>query len=174
VGQLPSVLTASLLFPSTSFPTAGTIPSVGSYSCASRGNSLFGDVLPTDGTCKFIHYIYAQAITGGCGGGNYCPVSSVTRSQMAVFLSVGMAGSGAAVPASGTVPSVGSYDCISGGNSLFGDVLPTDGTCKFIHYIYAHGVTAGCGGGNYCPVSSVTRGQMAVFLVTAFKLPFLF
>ena len=86
MGQLPSVLTASLLFPSTSFPTAGTVSGVGSYNCTSGGNSLFGDVLPTDGTCKFIHYIYAHGVTAGCGGGNYCPVSSVTRGHMAVFL----------------------------------------------------------------------------------------
>ncbi len=26
------------------------------------------------------------------------------------------------------------------------------------------GITAGCGGGNYCPTNTVTRGQMAVFL----------
>ena len=93
---------------------------------------------------------------------------------MAVFLSVGMAGSGVAVPSSGTIPGVGSYNCTPGGNSLFGDVQPTDGTCKYSHYIYAKGVTAGCGGGNYCPSSNVTRGQMAVFLVKAFNLPFLY
>jgi hypothetical protein len=31
-------------------------------------------------------------------------------------------------------------------------------------------VTAGCGGGNYCPGNPVTRGQMAVFLTTTFGL----
>ena len=33
------------------------------------------------------------------------------------------------------------------------------------------GITAGCGGGNYCPNSPNTRGQMAVFLVRTFDLP---
>lgn len=28
----------------------------------------------------------AESITGGCGNGNYCPNSTVTRAQMAVFL----------------------------------------------------------------------------------------
>jgi hypothetical protein len=76
------------------------------------------------------------------------------------------------VPASGTVPNVGTYDCSPGGNSLFGDVPPTDAGCRFIHYLYANGVTAG--GGNYCSASNVNRWQMAVFLVTAFKIAFLY
>ena len=92
---------------------------------------------------------------------------------MAVFLATGMVGTFGTVPTSGTVPGVGSYNCTSGGNSLFGDVLPTDGGCRFIHYIYANGVTAGCGGGNYCPASFATRWQMAIFLVRAFHMPFL-
>ena len=33
------------------------------------------------------------------------------------------------------------------------------------------GVTAGCGGGNYCPQSMVTRAQMSVFLSVMFNLP---
>jgi hypothetical protein len=37
--------------------------------------------------------------------------------------------------------------------------------------LFAEGVTAGCGGGNYCPEDPNTRGQMAVFLTKAFHLP---
>ena len=171
--QMAVFLATAMVGPTGTVPMNGTVPSVGSYDCTSGGNSLFNDVPPTDGGCKFIHYIYAQGLTGGCGGGNYCPAGNVTRWQMAVFLATAMAGSGAAVPVSGTVSGVGSYNCTSGGNSLFGDVSPTDPGCRFIHYIYAGGVTAGCGGGNYCPASVVTRWQMAVFLVTAFHIPFL-
>jgi serine protease AprX len=131
----------------------------------------FTDVPVSDGAYPFVENIFHNGITAGCGGGNYCPASNVTRWQMAVFLAIAMAGSSAAVPSSGTVPSVGSYNCTLGGNSLFGDVPPTDGGCRFIHYIYANGVTAGCGAGNYCPASNVTRWQMAPFLVTAFHIP---
>ena len=28
----------------------------------------------------------AESITGGCGGGNYCPLNPNTRGQMAVFI----------------------------------------------------------------------------------------
>ena len=172
--QMAVFLATSLLGPGVPVPVSGTVPGVGSYDCTGGGTSLFGDVAPTSGTCPFIHYIYSQGITTGCGGGNYCPASNVSRWQVAVFLATAMVGPSGTVPTSGTVPSVGTYNCTGGGNSLFSDVLPTDGGCRFIHYIYANGVTAGCGGGKYCPAGNVTRWQIAPFLVTAFKMPLLY
>jgi hypothetical protein len=54
--------------------------------------------------------------------------------------------------------------------ATFGDV-PTDHPYfRFIEALVASGITAGCGGGNYCPNSAITRGQMAVFLSTALGL----
>ncbi len=35
---------------------------------------------------KWIEELAREGITGGCGGGNYCPDAPVTRAQMAVFL----------------------------------------------------------------------------------------
>lgn len=49
----------------------------------------------------------------------------------------------------------------------FGDVPASDGAFAFIEALVASGVTAGCGGGNYCPDSPITRRQMAVFLSKA-------
>ena len=34
----------------------------------------------------WIERLYAEGVTGGCGGGNYCPSNPVPRGQMAVFL----------------------------------------------------------------------------------------
>jgi hypothetical protein len=34
----------------------------------------------------WIEQLYTEGITGGCGGGNYCPDQPVTRAQMAIFL----------------------------------------------------------------------------------------
>jgi hypothetical protein len=34
-------------------------------------------------------------------------------------------------------------------------------------------VTAGCGGGNFCPTANITNGQMAVFLAKGFNIPVL-
>ncbi|MBI5296141.1 MAG: hypothetical protein HY869_11755, partial [Chloroflexi bacterium] len=34
----------------------------------------------------WIEQLAAEGITGGCGGGKYCPKQVVNRAQMAVFL----------------------------------------------------------------------------------------
>jgi hypothetical protein len=36
-----------------------------------------------------------------------------------------------------------------------------------IERLSARGITLGCGGGNYCPNETVTRGQMAAFIIKA-------
>jgi hypothetical protein len=55
-------------------------------------------------------------------------------------------------------------------NSDFLDVPTSDPRFQFIEAIYNAGVTAGCGGGNYCPDAPLTRGQMAVFIAKALGL----
>lgn len=56
------------------------------------------------------------------------------------------------------------------GNGMFWDddnsVLEAD-----IEKLAAAGITSGCGNGMFCPNESVTRGQMAAFLVRALDLP---
>jgi hypothetical protein len=47
----------------------------------------FNDVPTNHPFFRFVEALSASGITGGCGGGNYCPDSPVTRGQMAVFLS---------------------------------------------------------------------------------------
>jgi hypothetical protein len=54
----------------------------------------------------------------------------------------------------------------------FGDVPTTHPFFRFVEALAASGITGGCGGGNYCPDSALTRGQMAVFLATALGLHF--
>ncbi len=46
----------------------------------------FADVPAFNPFCRFIEHLAADAITGGCGGTDFCPNSPVTRAQMAVFL----------------------------------------------------------------------------------------
>ena len=55
--------------------------------------------------------------------------------------------------------------------SIFADVLSSYWAVSWIERLYNTGITTGCGGGNYCPEDSVTRAQMAVFLVRTFNLP---
>ena len=129
-----------------------------SYLPPACGATMFTDVpCPTGGFVDWINQLATEGITGGCGGGNYCPGNSVTRGQMAVFLLKGEHGGAYAPPAcSGTV---------------FADVpCPSAQFVNFINELNAEGITGGCGGGNYCPGSPVNRGQMAVFLVKTFGL----
>jgi S-layer homology domain len=49
--------------------------------------ATFGDVPTNHPFFQFIEALAASGITGGCGGGNFCPDNPVTRGQMAVFLS---------------------------------------------------------------------------------------
>src|SRR3954462_8583481 len=51
------------------------------------GSATFNDVPPSHPFFQYIEALSASGITGGCGGGNYCPDAPLTRGQMAVFLS---------------------------------------------------------------------------------------
>jgi hypothetical protein len=56
------------------------------------------------------------------------------------------------------------------GTATFGDVPTSHIFFQYVEALVASGITAGCGGGNYCPDSPLTRGQMAVFLSKALGL----
>jgi exo-beta-1,3-glucanase (GH17 family) len=118
----------------------------------------FGDVSPNYWAAAWIKQLAAEGITGGCGSGNYCPESPVTRAQMAIFLLRSKHGSSYSPPA-------------VGGSTGFTDVAPTYWAAAWIKQLVAEGITAGCGTGTYCPELPVTRAQMAVFLVRTFNLP---
>jgi hypothetical protein len=48
---------------------------------------VFNDVAcPGNPFADWIEQLFEEAITGGCGGNNYCPNNPNTRGQMAVFL----------------------------------------------------------------------------------------
>jgi hypothetical protein len=49
----------------------------------------------------------------------------------------------------------------------FLDVPPSNTFHDYVDTVARNGVTAGCGGGNYCPTLQVTRSQMAAFLLKA-------
>ena len=52
----------------------------------------------------------------------------------------------------------------------FLDVPASDPGFQFIEALSASGVTAGCGGGNFCPDSTLTRRQIAIFLAKSLGL----
>ncbi len=124
-----------------------------------NATGVFADVPTTHWAAKYIEQLAADGITGGCSATpkNYCPSSPVTRDQMAVFLLK-------AKYSSSYVPPTGS--------GVFADVSTNYWAGSYIEQLSAEGITAGCSVSpkNYCPVSSVTRDAMAVFLVTTFWL----
>jgi hypothetical protein len=119
--------------------------------------TIFADVPSSYWAAAWIEQLAREGITGGCSAGIYCPENPVTRAQMAVFLLRSKHGAGyAPPPASGT---------------MFADVPSSYWAAAWIEQLAHEGITGGCGGMNYCPESSVTRAQMAVFLVRTFNLP---
>lgn len=116
----------------------------------------------TDAPCSYafapwINELVERNVTAGCGGGNYCPTSAVTRGQMAVFLLRTLEGAG--------------YDPPPCATAQFVDVPCSDAFASWINELSARGITAGCGGGNFCPTSPVRRDHMAAFLVRTFFTP---
>ena len=66
------------------------------------------------------------------------------------------------------ISTPGSFPPVAPG--VFGDVPATHWAAAWIEELARAGVTAGCGAGQYCPESPVSRAQMAIFLVRAFGL----
>lgn len=122
--------------------------------------TVFADVPLSNTFAPWIEQLHAESVTGGCATNplRYCPTSPVTRDQMAVLLLTTKHGSAYVPP-----PATG----------IFSDVPASSGFARWIEELYTEGITGGCGTAplRYCPGSSATRGQMAVFLVTAFSLP---
>ena len=57
-----------------------------SYTPPACVTASFGDVPCDSPFAPWIYDLVARSITGGCGGGLYCPVDAATRGQMAVFV----------------------------------------------------------------------------------------
>ncbi len=128
-----------------------------SYVPPAATGTAFADVSADHWAAAWIEQLVVEGITAGCGDGNYCPEAEVTRAQMAVFLLRSKYG--------------GSYTPPAATGTAFTDVPADYWAAAWIEQLVAEGITAGCGDGNYCPESAVTRAQMAVFLVRTFNLP---
>ncbi len=115
----------------------------------------FNDVPVSSGFCRWIEELARRGVVSGCGGGNYCPGSPVTREQMAIFVLLTLD------------PTLSPPACTT---PVFGDVPASSPFCRWIEELARRGVVSGCGGGNYCPASPVTREQMGVFLSATFGL----
>ena len=100
----------------------------------------FTDVPTASPFYRFIETLLHHGVTGGCSPTQYCPASSTTREQMAVFVLVAKEGTGYVPPAC-TTP-------------MFADVPASSPFCRWIEELARRAVVSGCGGGNYCPTNA--------------------
>jgi FtsP/CotA-like multicopper oxidase with cupredoxin domain len=120
--------------------------------------NVFNDVNATtvgDAFCRYIEKAGQLNITYGCGGGNFCPDDLVTRAQMMVFILTALNQPPAAT-CTGT---------------KFNDVNAAtvgDAFCRYIEQAATLGITWGCGGGNFCPNTTMSRATSSVFISNAF------
>jgi IPT/TIG domain/S-layer homology domain len=112
----------------------------------------FSDMPDTTLFHDFVVRLVTNGVATGVGGGNYGAQSPTLREQMAVFLLKGRHGACYAPP-----PCSG----------VFADVPCSNPFAPWIEALAQEGITAGCGGGNFCPTQPVLREQMAVFLLKA-------
>ena len=105
--------------------------------------SRFADVGSDEWWAPYVERLAVLGVTTGCATGpaRYCPHDSVTRAQMATFLTRAFD--------LGAAPSFGFVDTEGNTHAASIDALA------------AAGVTAGCAAGpaRYCPADSVTRGS---------------
>ena len=122
------------------------------------GPGGFSDVDEGSVHASAVRVLAAVGVFGGteCGEGLFCPDEPLRRSVMAVWLVRMLDGAD-------TTPVV---------SGVFSDVDYAEGYAPFADRLSELGVTRGCATGplRYCPDRSVTRGQMAAFLVRAFGL----
>jgi len=100
----------------------------------------------------------SAGIVGGFLDGTYRPAVTVTRDQMAVFVSRALAGGEDLVP---TGPAT----------ATFPDVPTDHWAYKHVEYAVTQNVVQGYDNGTYRPTVVIDRGQMAVFIARAMVAP---
>lgn len=115
---------------------------------------IFADVPPPAYYFDYAGIMHQTGITAGCSQQplDYCPNSTTTRGEMAVFLIVAIEGAHSFTYT--TTP-------------YFVDVPPGNPYFKFVQKLRDLGITSGCTATKYCPDDSVTRAEMAVFIISS-------
>jgi hypothetical protein len=125
------------------------------YLPAACSTPTFDDVPVASPFCRWIGELFRRGVVGGCGGTSYCPGAPVTRDEMAVIVLRTLD------------PLLNPPACAA---PVFADVPASSPFCRWIEELARRGIVSGCGGGNYCPGTAVTREQMGVFLGLTFGL----
>jgi hypothetical protein len=137
------------------------IPRTGSLTIARLGIQIlqpastpvfsFDDVAANHPFADYVYLFKSNNVADFCNNNplNYCPEELTTRSQMALFLVRALFGDNFTYPA----------------NPYFTDVPATHPQFAYIQKLREQGYTNGCNATEYCPNDTVTRGQMAAFII---------
>ena len=130
-----------------------TVRVVDDQAPAAVTSTRFADVEASHPHAPYIERFAELGITAGCGDGSrFCPQDTVTRAQMAIFLSR-------------------AFSLAEGPDPGFADVAADAWYAPSVASLAASGITAGCGDGSrFCPQNTVLRAHMAVFLARALGL----
>ena len=114
---------------------------------AAVSESRFDDVDAGGFHAPFVERLAELGVTGGCGDGSgFCPDQTVSRAQMAVFLTR-------------------AYGLPAGADPGFSDVAGDAWYAAAVSSLAASGITGGCGDGSgFCPEQNTSRAQMATFI----------
>jgi len=151
-GTGPGTITISAAPHQGTAPRTGTITVAGATFTVLQG-ARYTDVPGSHPFHDFIGRLSARGVTLGCGGGDFCPDADVTREQMAIFVERAM----------------GVFSPPAPGAQTFADVPASRMSFPFVEDFAQRGITLGCSSAPslFCPTRSVTREQMAIFVMRA-------
>ncbi len=116
----------------------------------------FTDVPPSDQFFSYIQKLRDLGITLGCAPTMFCPGNGVTRGEAAVLL------------IRGKMSAVFGDNFSFPTTQIFTDVPPNSQQYPFVQKLSELGITSGCAPGLFCVNNTLTRQEMAVFIVRTF------
>jgi hypothetical protein len=119
----------------------------------------FTDVPASHLFYRFVEALVHHDVTGGCTPATYCPVSSISRDEVAVFVLVAKEGPQYLPPA------------CDPGMPRFTDVSASSPFCRWIEELARRNIVSGCSPNAYCPTAPVNRDQMTVFVLATREVP---
>ena len=124
------------------------------------GNGIFADVPPAFWASGWIEQLFKDGITQGCSATPsllYCPENPISRAEMSILLLRATKGKDFVPP-----PATG----------IFADVPTSHWAADWVEELYRQKITTGCSSNplEFCPDSTVSRAEMATFLVRSFEL----
>ncbi len=159
-GAYPPITLTVNVPPGAPSPVTNQVSLLGGGSAAANDSDMttilasFADVVSLDVFVPAVDLLREYGITSGCGSSppTFCPAADITRGDMSVFV----------------------VRSIMGGDNFtftttpyFSDVPASHPEFQWVQKMRDLGITTGCGPTTYCPNDSVTRDQMAVFIIRA-------